>query len=194
MRFVREQLRYPIEARDAGLQGTVYLGFTVDTNGEVIQEKLLFDIGQGCGEAALRVAHSLPHFEPARKAGKPVRVRLELPVHFQLNDDDADVAAEYSLAWGGLKSGPVSRKALRANRDAPVYVRNSRGDNLPLDELVIRYERNNRIREAQSRDEISPDQRKVIERARKGGILTVAAVIQLKGEFVLVEREYEVID
>lgn len=47
-------------------------------------------IGAGCDEEAVRVVKSLPLFKPAMQNGKPVRVRMVVPVVFELQPGETN--------------------------------------------------------------------------------------------------------
>lgn len=82
--WLSSHLKYPSFAKDMGVQGTVYVEFVVDEEGNVSDAKLLRDIGHGCGEAALKAVRSMPKWKPGSKNGKKVKVYYTLPVKFSL--------------------------------------------------------------------------------------------------------------
>ena len=87
--FACMNVEYPKEAREANIEGKVYVSFTVGKDGSVANIKLLKDIGYGCGEAVVKTVQSMPRWKPAmRKNGNPVRVQFSLPVNFILADDE----------------------------------------------------------------------------------------------------------
>ena len=81
-----DNLSYPQEALDEGIQGTVYVSFIVEKDGSISHIKVLRDIGGGCGEEAMRVVALMPKWEPGTQRGKPVRVQFNMPVKFTLSD------------------------------------------------------------------------------------------------------------
>ncbi|WAC12345.1 energy transducer TonB [Dyadobacter pollutisoli] len=83
--FLQKNLRYPSKAAQAGIQGKVFVQFTVGSDGKVESASALKGIGFGCDEEALRVVKLMPNWMPGRQAGVPVRVRFTLPIAFQLN-------------------------------------------------------------------------------------------------------------
>jgi protein TonB len=83
--FLQKNLRYPPKAAQAGIQGKVFVQFTVGSDGKVESASALKGIGFGCDEEALRVVKLMPNWMPGRQAGVPVRVRFTLPIAFQLN-------------------------------------------------------------------------------------------------------------
>jgi protein TonB len=82
--FITEHLAYPVLAREANIQGTVYLSFIVGKTGEISDVRVLRGIGGGCDEEAVRVVQMMPRWEPGRQRGMPVHVRFNLPVKFTL--------------------------------------------------------------------------------------------------------------
>ncbi len=74
---------YPELARRAGIEGKVTVQFVVDEEGRVTQATVFSDPGGGLGAAALDAVRAA-HFTPGKQRGKPVKVRLSLPVYFRL--------------------------------------------------------------------------------------------------------------
>ncbi len=82
--YLRKNLKYPTQARRMGIEGTVYVVFVVNTDGTVQDVELLRGIGGGCDEEALRVVKGAPKWSPGKQRGRPVRVRMRLPIRFKL--------------------------------------------------------------------------------------------------------------
>jgi periplasmic protein TonB len=85
IRYLTENLRYPQMAREAGIQGTVFVTFVVERDGSVTDVRVLRGIGGGCDEEAVRVVRNMPRWEPGRQRGQPVRVQFNMPIRFVLN-------------------------------------------------------------------------------------------------------------
>jgi protein TonB len=77
-------MKYPQMARESGIQGTVYVTFVVERNGNVTDVKVLRGIGGGCDEEAIRVIQAMPPWVPGKQRGKPVRVQFNMPIRFTL--------------------------------------------------------------------------------------------------------------
>jgi len=89
--ILAQNIRYPIEARDNNVQGTVVVSCVIEPQtGKMSQMQLLRDIGSGCGAEALRVLNALQaagmRWNPGMVAGKPARVRHALPIRFRLQE------------------------------------------------------------------------------------------------------------
>jgi periplasmic protein TonB len=82
--WLSDHLKYPQQARDGGIEGTVYVSFMVNEEGAVSDVKILRDIGGGCGAAAVNAVSSMPSWSPGMYQGKPVRYEYKLPVKFKL--------------------------------------------------------------------------------------------------------------
>lgn len=78
-----EKLKYPETAKQAGVQGKVFVLALIDENGNVSGAKVIKGIGSGCDEAALNAVTSVK-FTPAINGGKPVKVQVTIPIFFKL--------------------------------------------------------------------------------------------------------------
>ncbi len=76
-------LRYPKQAQRNQTTGKVFVEFVVDKSGAVSDLKILRGIGSGCDEEALRVL-AQTRWEPGRQRGRPVKVRMAMPINFKL--------------------------------------------------------------------------------------------------------------
>ena len=84
MKYLGTSIKYPAIAKDAGIQGTVYVTFVVNEKGQVKDAKVLRSIGGGCDEEAIRVVQNMPTWKPGKQRGKPVKVQYNLPIRFTL--------------------------------------------------------------------------------------------------------------
>lgn len=82
--FLSGNIKYPAEAKEKGIQGTVYVAFVVAADGNVTDIKIEKSVGYGCDEEALRVVKQMPKWKPGVQKGKPVAVSFVLPIKFQL--------------------------------------------------------------------------------------------------------------
>lgn len=74
---------YPEIAKRAGVEGTVYVEAFVDESGAVTKAAVVKGIGAGCDEAAVE-AIKKTKFRPGKQRGKPVKVRMSIPIRFRL--------------------------------------------------------------------------------------------------------------
>lgn len=84
--FIINSLRYPISAKEAGKQGTVYLVFQVNKDGSLSNEQIskpVRDAPELTGEA-LRLISLMPDWSPGKMDGKLITVQIGLPIRFVL--------------------------------------------------------------------------------------------------------------
>jgi TonB family protein len=74
---------YPAEARERGIDATVVLVLTIDTEGLVSSAEVLEPAGRGFDEAAVLAAKRF-RFKPARRGDRPVRSKLVYRYRFEL--------------------------------------------------------------------------------------------------------------
>jgi len=84
IKFLQENIKYPEEAKELGVQGKVFVTFVVEVDGSITDVRVLRGIGAGCDEEAVRVVKSMPRWVPGKQRGQPVRVQFNLPIKFTL--------------------------------------------------------------------------------------------------------------
>jgi TonB family protein len=84
--WVTARLKYPQDAKDARIEGTVLVKFVIGTNGGVQEVEVEKGVFPSLDAEAVRVIKSSPKWKPGIKDGKPVRVSYTLPVIFVLPD------------------------------------------------------------------------------------------------------------
>ena len=81
---VGKKIKYPHIAKQMGMQGVVYIGFIVNSEGKVEDPKILKSVAKILDEEAIRVIEKEIEFEPGYQEGKAVPVRFVLPIKFKL--------------------------------------------------------------------------------------------------------------
>jgi protein TonB len=84
MSYLKENTKYPEEAKDLGIQGKVYVRFTVNKDGSISDVKVVRGVHQLLDQEAIRVVKSMPKWKPGRQNGQTVRVQMHLPIKFAL--------------------------------------------------------------------------------------------------------------
>jgi len=92
-KYLSENLKYPEEARKAGIGGRVIAKFVVNEDGSVSDVIIQKGIGGGCDEEAKRVLDKMPSWKPGKQNGKPVRVLFTLPIVFKM-EENADAPTD----------------------------------------------------------------------------------------------------
>jgi len=84
MEFIRNNLRYPKEAAEVGVQGRVTIRFVITKIGKVADIKVIRGLNPACDAEAVRVVSLMPNWIPGSQEGKPVSVYYTLPLVYKL--------------------------------------------------------------------------------------------------------------
>jgi TonB family protein len=84
-KYVANEIKYPLQARLKGVEGRVDVEFVVEKDGSLSNVKTIKGIGAGCDNEAVRVVQKASSFKPGTQRGRPVRVRMVMPIFFKLN-------------------------------------------------------------------------------------------------------------
>jgi TonB family protein len=82
---IYKRLVYPQSAKENKVEGVVKIQALVNQAGDVIDAKILNDIGYECGESA-KITVFYTRFKPGLQRGKPVMARTIIPIEFKLNN------------------------------------------------------------------------------------------------------------
>ncbi|MBC6365349.1 TonB family protein [Algoriphagus sp. AK58] len=82
--YLSTNLRYPLEARKNGVEGTVIVVFEINIDGSIQNVEILRGIGGGADQEAVRVVENAPRWEPGKQKGRAVKTRMRLPIRFRL--------------------------------------------------------------------------------------------------------------
>jgi protein TonB len=82
--YIQKNLEYPQVAAENGISGRVFVQFAVNSNGEVVDAKVVRGVDPALDKEALRVVKSSPQWSPGKQRGKPVKVQFTFPIVFVL--------------------------------------------------------------------------------------------------------------
>ena len=82
MTSIYKRLVYPQSAKENKIEGVVKIEALVNQSGDVIDAKILNDIGYECGESA-KITIFYTRFKPGLQRGKPIMARVIIPVEFK---------------------------------------------------------------------------------------------------------------
>lgn len=83
--WLTKNIKYPQIAKDANVQGTVYISFIIESDGSVSGVTIRRGVNRALNDEAIRVVSAMPKWKPETKNDKPERVQYLLPIHFILN-------------------------------------------------------------------------------------------------------------
>lgn len=84
--LLAQNIRYPAAAQQAGAQGRVFVSFVVCTDGSLCDYNILKGAHPALDKEALRVVKLMNgRWKPGIQRGRPVRVKYNLPINFNMN-------------------------------------------------------------------------------------------------------------
>ena len=84
MKFLSENVKYPVVAQENGVQGRVVISFVVERDGSITDVKVARSVDPSLDREAARVVKSMPNWIPGKQNGSAVRVKYNVPVSFRL--------------------------------------------------------------------------------------------------------------
>ncbi|MDR0541860.1 MAG: TonB family protein [Dysgonamonadaceae bacterium] len=84
MKFLNDNLKYPVVDMEQGTQGRVVLRFVVGIDGHISEVSVVRSLSPTTDKEAIRVVKAMPKWIPGRQNGKAVPVYYSLPVRFKL--------------------------------------------------------------------------------------------------------------
>ena len=84
MRYLSRNIKYPVTAQKAGIQGRVIVQVIIDSNGNVTNPKITKSVDPSLDAEAIRVTANMPKWQPGMQRGKAVNVKYTFPIDFKL--------------------------------------------------------------------------------------------------------------
>lgn len=85
--YLAEHLKYPPEAKQKRIEGTVGISFIIDERGIIQDIKLLKSAHPLLDQEALRLVAEMPPWKPAMQNDKAIPMRYTIPVRFKIDDE-----------------------------------------------------------------------------------------------------------
>ncbi len=84
MKFISKNTKYPKDAQEGKIKGTVIVQFVVNKDGSTSDFEVKRSIFPSLDNEAVRVLKQMPKWTPGRHRGEVVAVRYSIPVTFRL--------------------------------------------------------------------------------------------------------------
>ncbi len=84
LKYLQSNIKYPQEAKERGIQGIIYMSFTVSKEGDVKDVKILRGVHPFLDYEAYKVIKNMGKWKPATKEGKAVESFHNMPIRFVL--------------------------------------------------------------------------------------------------------------
>ena len=106
IKFLSENIKYPIGAREKGIQGLVFAQFIVDRAShftrlsDIKDIEIVRGIGGGTEEVVVRAIENMPQWTEGFNMSRPDRSIVTMPIRFTLSGDNAEVSfPSYSIQF-----------------------------------------------------------------------------------------------
>lgn len=83
-KFLAQQMHYPKEALENGIEGRVVVSFVVEKDGRLTHFEAVSSPSPLLSNEAIRVLRQMPRWNPAKRMGRNVRCQYNIPVMFRL--------------------------------------------------------------------------------------------------------------
>lgn len=84
MKWLTRNLKYPADAKRAGVQGKVVVSFVINQDGTTCDHRIVKSHFSSMDREVLRVLKLMPNWKPGEDKGKPCRTMFVIPVIFML--------------------------------------------------------------------------------------------------------------
>jgi len=84
MVFIGKNIKYPVEAQQAKIEGRVIVRFVVGRDGSVSDVEVMRGVSPELDAEAVRVVSMMPKWIPGKQRGKAVAVKYTMPIMFRL--------------------------------------------------------------------------------------------------------------
>ena len=88
MVFLAKNVKYPVAAQEAKIEGRVIVQFVVKKDGTIADPIIMRGVSPELDAEALRVVSLMPNWKPGRQRGKAVNVKYTIPIMFRLQKDE----------------------------------------------------------------------------------------------------------
>ena len=84
MKFLAKNIKYPVAAQEAKIEGRVIVQFVIERDGSVSDVKVMRGVNSELDAEAIRVVSMMPKWIPGKQRGKAVAVKYTMPIMFRL--------------------------------------------------------------------------------------------------------------
>lgn len=94
MEFISKNIKYPAAAQQAKIQGRVTIQFIVNTEGNIINPRVLRSAAPLLDAEAIRLTTIMPKWKPGMQRGQAVNVKYTVPIMFRLQEPEKSPAVQ----------------------------------------------------------------------------------------------------
>ncbi|PJJ80299.1 M56 family metallopeptidase [Mucilaginibacter auburnensis] len=88
-KYLSENVKYPAQSREDGVQGKVFVTFVVEADGSLSDIRAVRGPSADLNAEGVRLISNSPKWDPGVQNGTKVRTQYTVPINFVLSDEDA---------------------------------------------------------------------------------------------------------
>ena len=111
MVFIGKNIKYPVAAQQAKIEGRVIVRFVVGSDGSVSNVEVMRGVSPELDSEAIRVVSMMPKWIPGKQRGKAVAVKYTMPIMFRLQTPAQEQKKEE-------ETPPYHQLTLKVDKDA----------------------------------------------------------------------------
>ena len=122
MKFIGKNIKYPVVAQQAKIEGRVIVQFVVERDGSVSSVEIMRGVSPDLDAEAIRVVSMMPKWNPGKQRGRAVAVKYTMPIIFRLQSPKPEKE----------EATPIQHINLKVDKD-------SDGDNVDLVKNYLKH-------------------------------------------------------
>ena len=83
--YLGKNIKYPEMAKENGIQGKVFVKFTVMSDGKIKNVEVVRGVHKTLDNEALKVVKEMPKWTPGKQRGKAVNCNFTIPIKFKIS-------------------------------------------------------------------------------------------------------------
>ncbi len=87
MNFIESEMKYPVIAKEKGIQGRVIVNYIVEKDGSITNPQIVRGVDPSLDKEAIRIIEAMPKWNPGLQRDERVRVKYTLPISFKLDEN-----------------------------------------------------------------------------------------------------------
>lgn len=118
-RFIGENLKYPVEAQEKGVEGRVIVRYVIRSTGDITDIEVIRGVYPSLDEEVVRIVKAMPKWIPGKQNGKAVDVYYTLPLIFKISgskknfsEGEKDKDVMVTVGYGTPKKEGITLKEI----------------------------------------------------------------------------------
>lgn len=117
MKYLARNIKYPVEAQKARIEGRVIVQFVVKADGSTSDFVVKRSVSPSLDAEAIRVLSGMPKWKPGKQRGKAVDVKFTVPVTFRLQKKESNPPLKLEVDEPAGNTASASAKGQQESDD-----------------------------------------------------------------------------